>query len=94
MDFRLAAITLDERIASALTTVRLQSCALVVARSADARSADIGLQAGDLVHEVNGRSVYSVDDLRTQLATFRHGDPIAMQVERSGQWMYVAFELP
>ena len=88
------AITLDERIASALTSLRLQSGVLVVARSAEARSADIGLQAGDLVHEVNGRSVYSVADLRTALATFKHGDPIAMQVERSGQWLYVAFEMP
>jgi len=88
------AITLDERIASPLTSLRLQSGVLVVARSAEARSADIGLQAGDLVHEVNGRSVYSVADLRTALATFKHGDPIAMQVERSGQWLYVAFEMP
>ena len=66
----------------------------VVARSADARSADIGLQAGDLIHEINGKSVYSVDDLRKELSSFKHGDPIAMQVERLGQWLYVAFEMP
>jgi serine protease Do len=88
------AVTLDQETEAAIGSVRLASGALVVARTADARSADTGLQAGDLVHEINRKSVFSVDDLRAQLATLRPGDPVAMQVERAGQWLYVAFEMP
>ncbi len=88
------AITLDERLASTLDGLRLPSGALIVARTASVRSADIGLQAGDLVHEISGKNVHSVDELRTELARFKQGDPVAMQVERAGQWLYVAFEMP
>ena len=92
-DLGIQAITLDKQTASTIGPFRLPSGVLVVARTADARSADIGLQAGDLVHELNGQSVYSVDDLRKELGKVKSGDPVAMQVERNGQWLYVAFEM-
>jgi S1-C subfamily serine protease len=46
------------------------------------------------VHEINKRTVFSVDDLRAALAMLKPGDPVALQVERAGQWLYVAFEMP
>jgi serine protease Do len=88
------AVTLDERTASAVGSVRLTSGAIVVARTIELRSADTSLQAGDIVHEINGKSVFSVDDLRAAVAGLKSGDPVAIQVERAGQWSYVAFEMP
>ena len=88
------AVTLDERTAAAIGSVRLASGALVVGRTADARSVDIGLQAGDLVHEINGRNVFSVEDLRARIAMLKSGDPVAVQIERDAKWLYVAFEMP
>jgi serine protease Do len=88
------AVTLDERTAATIGSLRLASGALVVARTSEVRSADIGLQAGDLVHEINKKTVVSVDDLRAALAMLKPGDPVALQVERAGQWLYVGFEMP
>ena len=88
------AVTLDERTAPAIGAVRLASGAIVVARTAEVRSADTSLQAGDVVHEVNSKSVFSVEALRAAVAVLKSGDPVAIQVERAGQWLYVAFEMP
>jgi S1-C subfamily serine protease len=66
---------------------------LVAARAGDLRSQDTGLQAGDIIHELNGRAVAGVDALRLALDGTRTGDPIALQVERNGGLTYLAFEI-
>ena len=43
---------------------------------------------------VNGKNVFSVDDLKNVLAPLKHGDAVALLVERAQQWSYVAFNLP
>ena len=88
------AVTFDERTASVIGSVRLASGAVAIARiiSPDAASAD--LRPGDLIHEVNGKNVFSVDDLKNVLAPLKHGDAVALLVERAQQWSYVAFNLP
>jgi S1-C subfamily serine protease len=42
---------------------------------------------------VNGTFVSSVAELRTMLNGFKPGEAIALQVERNGKLMYVAFEI-
>ena len=88
------AMTLDKRTAEAIGRVRLASGAVVIARVANPRGADIGLQPGDLIHELNGRNIFSVDDLRNRVAELKPGDSVALLVERGGQWSYLAFDLP
>jgi serine protease Do len=51
------------------------------------------LIVGDVIRSVNGVSVISVAPLRTMLEGFKPGDAIALQVERNGKLMYVAFEM-
>ena len=88
------AITLDKRTAEALGPVRLASGAVVVARIQNPLGSDIGLQPGDLIHEINGKGVFSADDLRTLIAQPQPGASAALLVERAGQWSYFAFDLP
>jgi len=88
------AMTLDKRTAEAIGGVRLVSGAVVIARVANPRGADIGLQPGDLIHELNGHNIFSVDDLRNRVAELKPGDSVALLVERGGQWSYLAFDLP
>jgi serine protease Do len=88
------AVTLDKRMESSIGPVRLSSGAVVIARTANPRGRDIGLQPGDLIHEVNGRNVFSVEDLRSAAAGFKRGDAVALLVERAGRWSYVAFDMP
>jgi serine protease Do len=89
------AVTFDQRTASVIGSVRLASGAVAIARIAaapDAAAAD--LRPGDLIHEINGKNVFSVDDLKKVLAGLKHGDAIALFIERAQQWSYVAFTLP
>jgi len=51
------------------------------------------LVVGDVIRSVNGTPVSSVAELRIMLNGFKTGDAIALQVERNGKLMYVAFEM-
>jgi serine protease Do len=56
--------------------------------SPDSRAADAGLQAGDLIQQVNRQSVASVEDLRT--AVRRSADkPVLMLISREGRNLFV-----
>jgi serine protease Do len=88
------AITLDSRTAEAIGTVRLASGAVVIARIPNPRGSDIGLQPGDLIHEMNGKNVFSADDLRTLAAQLKPGESVALLVERDGRWSYLSFDMP
>jgi S1-C subfamily serine protease len=51
------------------------------------------LVVGDVIRSVNGMPVSSVAELRAMLNGFKPGDAIALQVERNGKLMYVAFDM-
>jgi len=51
------------------------------------------LVVGDVIRSINAISITSVAQLRATLDTFQLGDAIALQVERKGKLMYVAFEM-
>jgi len=42
---------------------------------------------------VNSSSVTDVETLRSLLGTFKHGDPVVLQVERGGGLEFVGFEI-
>jgi S1-C subfamily serine protease len=66
---------------------------VVVGRAADLILPDTGLQAGDVIHQLNTTRIDSMDTLRTALAALKVGDAVAIQVERDGGLMYLSFEL-
>jgi serine protease Do len=51
------------------------------------------LVVDDVIRSVNGVPVTSVAPLRAMLDTFKSGEAIALQVERKGRLIYVAFEM-
>jgi serine protease Do len=51
------------------------------------------LAVGDVIRSVNGVPINSVATLREKLNDFKPGDAIALQVERNGKLMYVAFDM-
>ena len=54
----------------------------------DGRAADAGIQAGDVIQEVNRQPVKTVDDLRT--AARRTADkPLLLLVNRQGRELFV-----
>ena len=59
----------------------------------EAESPDAGLMTADTIHAINGMPVASVDRLRTILDGLQPRAPVVLQIERRGQFMFLAFEL-
>jgi serine protease Do len=87
------ALDLNNEVKSALKTLRSDSGVLVVAQAAAVGTTNTGLKAGDVVRTVNNRPVASLEQLRHALDSFKAGDAVALQVERSGKLQYLSFEL-
>jgi S1-C subfamily serine protease len=63
-----------------------------VGRSQHARTADIPLSAGDVIHAVNGTLVSTLDELDA-MSGLEPQSPVALQIERGGKLMFVTFTL-
>jgi serine protease Do len=59
----------------------------------DADSADAGLITADTIHAINGIPVASVERLRAELDALKPHVPVVLQIERNGQFVFLAFEL-
>ena len=87
------AIDLTDALRQQLSSLRIPSGVIVVGRAADLILPDTGLQAGDIIHTLNGTPVDSVDQLRSMTHDLKIGAPVALQIERDGGLMYVSFEV-
>ncbi len=88
------AIDLSEALRARLgSELRIPSGVVVVGRAADLILPDTGLQAGDIIHQLNTTPIDSMATLRATVKNLKTGDPVVMQVERDGGLLYVSFEL-
>jgi serine protease Do len=87
------AIDLPSDLHSRLSSLRIPSGVIVVGRAADLIMPDTGLQAGDIIHQLNSTPIDSMDTLRNSVRSLKSGDPVALQVERDGGLTYVSFEI-
>jgi serine protease Do len=80
--------------AGMMSRVRVPSGVVVVGRTADAVDAsDTGLQTADAIHSINGATITSVGELRAAVDRMGSRSPVVLQVERNGQFIFLAFEL-
>ena len=87
------AVNLTDELRSRLGTLRIPSGVVVVGRAADLIMPDTGLQAADIIHQLNTTPIDSMDTLRKAVGALKTGDPVVLQVERDGGLLYVSFEL-
>ena len=88
------AIDLTGDLGSKLSSsLRIPSGVVVVGRAADLITPDTGLQAGDVIHQLNTMPIDSVDTLRKIVGTLKTSDPVVFQIERDGGLMYVSSEM-
>ncbi len=87
------AIDITSDMRARLKDMHLGTGVLVVGRAADLILPDTGLQAGDIIHAINGVPIDSRDDLRTALNAMKTGDPVALQIERDGGLLWLSFEI-
>jgi serine protease Do len=88
------AIDVSSTNASLSSGLRVPAGVMVAGHTkSDADSADAGLMTADTIHAVNGIPVPSVDRLRAELDALKPHAPVVLQIERNGQFVFLAFEL-
>jgi S1-C subfamily serine protease len=86
-------IEIDEKLANDLEDLRIPTGVIVAATSADTSGTDTDLQAGDVIHAVNGKHIETLDGLRAALNALPAGASGVLQIERDGRLMYATFEM-
>ena len=87
------AIDLTDDLRARLGSLRIPSGVVVVGRAVDLIMPDTGLEAGDILHQLNATPIDSVETLRATVGALKPGDPVVLQVERDGGLLYVSFEM-
>ena len=85
-------IDLNESLASAMST-RSEKGVMVAGLISGEPATMADLQQGDVIRSLNGKPVARTEDLRQQLAAFKPGDAVVLEVERQSVIQYVAFEM-
>lgn len=85
-------LTVDERVAGIVGSLRLKSGVLALTRVQSPDSLSTGLRQNDVIHTVNGDVISSLEALKSKMATLKPGDPLAILIERGGQFMYLSSE--
>src|ERR1700728_1971601 len=86
-------IDLSPDLNAKLGGARVPSGVVVVGRAADLITPDTGLEAGDIIHQLNLMPVDTLETLRKTVSALKTGDPVVLQVERDDGLMYLSFEL-
>jgi serine protease Do len=86
-------VQIDRKIAALVPELRRASGVIVAARTTSNASLESGLETGDVIHELNGVTMISLDALNAGLKQLKPGDPVVLQIERNGQLQYLAFEM-
>lgn len=72
---------------------RSDSGIVVVAQAAGTNTVHTGLQAGDIIREINRTPLQSSSQLQALIRNLNSGDPVVVQIEREGKLQYLAFEI-
>jgi len=86
-------IAIDKQTEAMFPGLRGPYGVVVAALSASSAANMTGLQVGDVIHEVNGTAITSVETLVETMAKFKRGDAVALFIERDGKLQYLAFEI-
>jgi S1-C subfamily serine protease len=66
---------------------------IVAAKAAGSGASDNPLTTGDVIHSLNGETITSLEGLRSTLGRLKPESPEALQIEREGKLMYIAFQM-
>jgi len=86
-------VEINDKLAAELPSLRRPSGVIVAALAADMLGVETDLQQGDVIHALNGKSIETLDDLRSSLHDVSSGAPGVLQIERDGKLRYVGFEM-
>jgi serine protease Do len=87
------AADLDEKITPLIPSARKLSGAVILGAVEDGPAAAVGLRAGDIVYEVNNRTIKGLKDLADASNELKSGQSVVLHVERSGQLQFVQLDI-
>ncbi len=88
------AVELTPKMLEMMTPLRKETGVLVAARAANAPFMEGTFKAGDVIYAINREAVATIADIRAVLSRIKSGEPVAVQIERSGRLMFVSLEMP
>ena len=86
-------VDIDTDSAQEASNLRVPSGVMVVGHTKQDTDVDTGLTTGDTIHRINGTMVTSIGDLRSALDRLKPRSAVVLQIERNGQFSYLAFDL-
>jgi serine protease Do len=87
------AMDVDRSTADIMPGLRSEHGVIVAGMLGEEPATEANLEVGDVVRSVNGKPLNSTQQLREDLAAFKPGDAVVLEVERQSVLMYVAFEM-
>ena len=66
---------------------------IIVAARAAGATTEIPLAVGDVIRDLNGKPMNTLETLRSTLRSLPPGTPVTLQVQRERKLMYLAFTL-
>jgi len=72
--------------------LRIPGGVLVAAKTPTSTLLGEGPQPGDVIHSLNGVPIQDLAELKRNLRQLKPGEPIVLQIERSGQLSYLVLE--
>jgi serine protease Do len=85
-------IEISQEVAALLPDLRKPYGVVIAAKIANSPNG-ANLQPGDVIHEINGNPVISIQALREALDNQKRGVPLVLQIERDGQLSYQTLDL-
>jgi serine protease Do len=86
------AMDIDEKVTPLLPPLRRLSGALIAGALEDGAGAAAGLAAGDVIYEMNNRSIGSLKDLLEAASDLKSGQSVVLHIERAGQLQFVQLD--
>jgi serine protease Do len=86
-------VEINSDLAAQLEDLREASGVIVAALAEDNASIEADLQAGDVIHAINGKKIQTLEALRQNLKKIPTSAAAVLQIERDAKYMYVTFEM-
>jgi serine protease Do len=85
-------VEIDQKIAAMAKGLR-DAYGIIVAAKAAGATNEVPLAVGDVIRNINGKQMTSLEMLRSNLRSLAPGAPVTLQIQRDGRLMYVSFTL-
>jgi serine protease Do len=87
------AVELDQNVIPLYPALRQYTGVAIAGITSDLSLEAGRLQPGDIIHRINQEDVLNLTGLRKVLEEYKHGQPVAVQIERGGQMQFILIEI-